>query len=379
MMMTNCKFSLTMTKCYFKGAFNKMFEAIIYNISVTVAGIYLFHRLQYSENRIMIFSKAYVTVLMTIVALLLSAYPIPLFDAYIIELTFIPLLFIGRYTNLIYTVLAAIIVSLVSIFIFDHSIINGVILLVIAIIVSMIGPFLKQSDIVSIQILNTISLIIYAMLALISPYVDWMEVLFLIPISFVLTITSSVTFVDIWHFFSLVNRYENEDSIDYLTGLGNVKEFDRHLNKVSREAEQHQESLGLLLIDIDGFKDVNDQYSHQAGDAVLRQMSQLLINYVPTHFNIYRNGGEEFSIVLRNYSLDQCVKLSEAIRNGVEQSSFHLPNKEVIKLSVSIGVGFLTQDDYKSQRKVFKDADDMLHVAKQEGRNQVMFNPIIKL
>ena len=152
-----------------------MFEAIIYNISVTVAGIYLFHRLQYSENRIMIFSKAYVTVLMTIVALLLSAYPIPLFDAYIIELTFIPLLFIGRYTNLIYTVLAAIIVSLVSIFIFDHSIINGVILLVIAIIVSMIGPFLKQSDIVSIQILNTISLIIYAMLALISPYVDWME------------------------------------------------------------------------------------------------------------------------------------------------------------------------------------------------------------
>ena len=129
MMMTNCKFSLTMTKCYFKGAFNKMFEAIIYNISVTVAGIYLFHRLQYSENRIMIFSKAYVTVLMTIVALLLSAYPIPLFDAYIIELTFIPLLFIGRYTNLIYTVLAAIIVSLVSIFIFDHSIIKHVRLL----------------------------------------------------------------------------------------------------------------------------------------------------------------------------------------------------------------------------------------------------------
>ena len=49
------------------------------------------------------------------------------------------------------------------------------------------------------------------------------------------------------------------------------------------------------------------------------------------------------------------------------------------KLSVSIGVGYLSQDEYKSQRKVFKDADDMVHVAKKEGRNQVMFNPIIKL
>ncbi|TBW73205.1 GGDEF domain-containing protein, partial [Staphylococcus capitis] len=48
-------------------------------------------------------------------------------------------------------------------------------------------------------------------------------------------------------------------------------------------------------------------------------------------------------------------------------------------LSVSIGVGYLTQEDRKSQRKVFKDADDMVHVAKSEGRNKVMFNPIVKL
>lgn len=192
-------------------------------------------------------------------------------------------------------------------------------------------------------------------------------------------ITSSITFVDIWYFFSLVNRYENEDKFDYLTGLGNVKEFDRHLNETTSIAEKNNQSIGLLLIDIDGFKDVNDKFSHQSGDAVLRQVAQLLKNYVPQEFSIYRNGGEEFSIVLYDYTLDQCVKLSESIRGGVEQSTFHLPNKEVIKLSVSIGVGYLTADDYKSQRKVFKIADDMLHMAKNEGRNQVMFNPIVKL
>ncbi|MCG7340064.1 GGDEF domain-containing protein [Staphylococcus sp. ACRSN] len=356
-----------------------MFEAIIYNISVIVAGIYLFHRLQYSENRNMVFSKEYVTVLMTIVALLLSAYPVTIFNEYSLYLTFVPILFLGRFTNTFYTVLSAVIIALINVLLGNDTVIAAVILVVIAIIVGAVGPFLKQNDIISIQILNAIALIIFAMLSLISPYYEFKEVLYLIPLSYVLTIASSVTFVDMWHFFSLVNRYENEDKLDYLTGLGNVKEFDRHLNEVTRIAETNNESLGLLLIDIDGFKDVNDTYSHQSGDAVLRQIAQLLKNYVPQQFSIYRNGGEEFSIVLNDYTLDQCVKLGESIRAGVEQSTFHLPNKEVIKLSVSIGVGYLTQDDYKSQRKVFKIADDMLHMAKNEGRNQVMFNPIVKL
>ena len=113
-------------------------------------------------------------------------------------------------------------------------------------------------------------------LALLSPIYELVEILVLIPISFIITIASAITFVDIWHFFSLVNRYENEDKYDYLTGLGNVKEFDRHLNEVSSKAEEKKQSLALLLIDIDGFKDVNDHYSHQSGDAVLKQMSQLL-------------------------------------------------------------------------------------------------------
>ncbi|WP_026083455.1 GGDEF domain-containing protein GdpS, partial [Staphylococcus sp. E463] len=285
----------------------------------------------------------------------------------------------GRYTNMIYTLTSAIIVALVDVLIFDNSIIYGITLIVIAGVVSAVGPFLKQNDIVSLLILNTISIIILFILALFSPIYDLIEIAILIPISFIITIASAITFVDIWHFFSLVNRYENEDKYDYLTGLGNVKEFDRHLNQLSKYTEEHKESLGLLLIDIDGFKDVNDTYTHLAGDAVLKQMSQLLKNYVPKQFSIFRNGGEEFSVVINDYTLDQSVKLAENIRQGVEKSSFHLPNKEVIKLSVSIGVGYLTRDDRKSQRRVFKDADDMVHVAKSEGRNKVMFNPIIKL
>ena len=96
------------------------------------------------------------------------------------------------------------------------------------------GRFLKN-DIIALIILNAISIVIIFVLSIFTTLYDLTELIILIPISFVLTITSAVTFVDIWHFFSLVTRYENEDKYDYLTGLGNVKEFDRHLNKISQK------------------------------------------------------------------------------------------------------------------------------------------------
>ena len=117
-----------------------MFEAFIYNISVIVAGIYLFHRLQYSKTNVW-FSKAYVTVLMTIVSLLLSVYPIPYREDYLIHLTFVPLLFLGRFTNMVYTLSATVIVAIAEIVVFNNSIMYGVTLIVIAAVTSAIGPF----------------------------------------------------------------------------------------------------------------------------------------------------------------------------------------------------------------------------------------------
>ena len=88
-----------------------------------------------------------------------------------------------------------------------------------------------------------ISVIILLILSIFSPLYDLYRNRILVPISFVLTIASAITFVDMWHFFSLVTRYENEDKYDYLTGLGNVKEFDRHLNHVSQIAEDKMKVL----------------------------------------------------------------------------------------------------------------------------------------
>ena len=91
---------------------------------------------------------------------------------------------------MIYTLASAFIVALVDVFIFGNSIIYGITLVVIAGIVSAVGPFLKQNDIISLLILNVISIIILLILALVSPIYDLIEILVLIPISLIITISS---------------------------------------------------------------------------------------------------------------------------------------------------------------------------------------------
>ncbi|TDM14681.1 GGDEF domain-containing protein GdpS [Macrococcus bovicus] len=353
-----------------------MIETLIFNVAITISGFYLFHRLQFFEEKEIVFSKNYITLLMTFISCLLLTNPLQ-FDDVTFVLAFVPLLFLARYTNFVYTMLGAVVTSLVAVFWLGYDMDIAIILLVIAAVTGLIGPFLSYSHFVSIQWLTAIGLAIIAASLYFRDLTHPMEYFILIFCSsFILSICSSLMFVDIWRISQLIQRYENEKTMDYLTGLGNVREFDRSLNKLSYEAEHR--TIALLLIDIDGFKDVNDAYGHNAGDAVLRQMGQVLTNYIPRNIKAYRNGGEEFSVILTDVTLDAAIKLAESIRKGVKNSAFHLPNKETISLTVSIGVGYLQEKDIKSHRKIFKDADDTLHAAKEQGRDTVMFNPIIK-
>ncbi|TDM12613.1 GGDEF domain-containing protein GdpS [Macrococcus lamae] len=352
-----------------------MIEAVIFNIAVALSGIYLFHRMQFFEEKEIVFSKNYITLLMTLISLLLMSYPIA-FHHMSFHLAFVPLLFLGRYTNTVYTLLSAVVLAVLQITVFHGTWVDALVLIGIGISVGVIGPFIKMSHFASIQVLNGIAMLV---ILLSLPFRDISnELLYfvmVICVSFIMTICSGLMFVDIWRISKLIQRYENEDSIDYLTGLGNVREFDRQLNATSRY--EHQ-AISLLLIDIDDFKEVNDQYDHVAGDAVLRQIAQVLNNYIPVGTKAFRNGGEEFSVILVDVSLDSAIKLAESIRQGVRNTTFHLPNKETISLTVSIGVGYLQKEELKSHRKIFKDADDMLYAAKEHGQDTVMFNPIIK-
>ncbi|GGB00303.1 GGDEF domain-containing protein [Macrococcus hajekii] len=353
-----------------------MIEALIFNVAITISGFYLFHRLQFFEEKEIVFSKNYITLLMTFISILLLTNPLEFSDVKF-TLAYVPLLFLARYTNFVYTVLSAAVTSIVAVNFMHYGIDIAMILIIVAVVTGLIGPFIQLSHFASIQVLTAVGLVIMAISLFFRNLADPIAYMVLITAaSFILSICSTLMFVDIWRISQLFKRYENEKTMDYLTGLGNVREFDRSLNTLSYQAEH--KTIALLLIDIDGFKDVNDAYGHNAGDAVLRQMGQVLTNYIPREIKAYRNGGEEFSVILTDVTLDEAIKLAESIRKGVKIASFHLPNKETISLTVSIGVGYLQERDIKSHRKIFKDADDTLHAAKEQGRDTVMFNPIIK-
>ncbi len=168
----------------------------------------------------------------------------------------------------------------------------------------------------------------------------------------------------------LYARLKRESTIDFLTGLYNVREFDRLLNKASAIAVDKQENLSLLMIDLDYFKKVNDTYGHSSGDMVLKQLSHILVSSCRDADILSRNGGEEFTVILLNSNYKQATEIAEKIRKDVEEHSFSIENEKTIQITVSIGVSsYPEKTDHPGH--LLQGADSALYMAKHQGRNQV--------
>ncbi|HHY2675039.1 GGDEF domain-containing protein [Bacillus toyonensis] len=156
-------------------------------------------------------------------------------------------------------------------------------------------------------------------------------------------------------------------TIDALTGLGNVRQFDLEMNHHIGNKHMENDSLCLLLIDIDHFKYVNDTYGHPAGDEVLKQIGCILRGISTFPDLVFRKGGEEFALLIPQKGLSYGIHLGEQIRIAVEKHSFQLLDGTKIKITVSVGIS-----EYKgSQEQLIQAADDALYYSKRNGRNQV--------
>lgn len=171
---------------------------------------------------------------------------------------------------------------------------------------------------------------------------------------------------------SLLMRYKEESSIDFLTGLNNVRQFDTVWNTLVRKAEEKNERLSLLIIDIDFFKRVNDQYGHPAGNRILIELGMVLKNATRSFDVVSRNGGEEFSVIMPGCSRHQAAKIAERIRRDVEKHEFSVSTDKKINITVSIGVATYPETVTEAGEMV-ECADQALYVAKRSGRNRVCF------
>ncbi|MGE7367397.1 GGDEF domain-containing protein [Desemzia incerta] len=155
---------------------------------------------------------------------------------------------------------------------------------------------------------------------------------------------------------------------DYLTGLYNKQEFSSCWKKI--ENDPTVTNTAFLMLDIDHFKYINDQYGHLNGDLVLRQSADLLHVKGIEHEQIYRVGGEEFCIVLKNTSFSKQMAIAEEIRQMIETKPFILENHQTIHVTVSIGMA--TSCKAKDMKNLYRLADRALYQAKERGRNQLV-------
>ncbi|AYF09341.1 MULTISPECIES: GGDEF domain-containing protein [Bacillus] len=156
-------------------------------------------------------------------------------------------------------------------------------------------------------------------------------------------------------------------TIDALTGLGNVRQFDLEMNRHIGSKRMKNDSLCLLLIDIDHFNCVNDTFGHPAGDEVLKQMGCILREISPFPDFSFRKGGEEFALLIPKKGLAYGMRTGEQVRTAVENHPFQLLNGTKIKITVSVGISVYEE----SPEQFIQAADDALYYSKRNGRNQV--------
>jgi two-component system cell cycle response regulator len=167
-------------------------------------------------------------------------------------------------------------------------------------------------------------------------------------------------------------RLEELATTDALTRLMNRRALLDRLSVEVDRARRFKQQLSLLMVDLDHFKAVNDQYGHLVGDDMLRQMGTLLAGAVRTIDVVARYGGEEFVLILPETSIEGAAVFGERLREKVDEHPFDLAAAErSLHLTCSVGVATFPSPRVASTEDLFARADEALYRAKSGGRNQV--------
>jgi diguanylate cyclase (GGDEF)-like protein len=161
-------------------------------------------------------------------------------------------------------------------------------------------------------------------------------------------------------------------TLDYATGLANRFNFDRKLAFEWQSAALQQNSVALMMVDIDHFKLYNDHYGHLAGDDCLRRIANILADAsLRSSDLVARYGGEEFAVILPRVSVQGAITLAERVRQLVADAQIsHMPYTPGI-VTVSIGVAALMPSTIGDETNLIQFADRALYSAKRAGRNRV--------
>ena len=158
-------------------------------------------------------------------------------------------------------------------------------------------------------------------------------------------------------------------NVDALTGLPNRRAILHRLDEQIKHAKRYSEELGLLMLDIDHFKKVNDLYGHLIGDDVLEEVAKLVRQNIRDVDTAGRYGGEEFIIVLPKAGVSSALAVAERIRKVIEAAE--MKDSEGNEFSVTVSQGLSVYKRGEDEHSLLSRADDTLYRAKENGRNRV--------
>lgn len=170
---------------------------------------------------------------------------------------------------------------------------------------------------------------------------------------------------------NLTDILRHSSYTDQLTGLYNRKYLDEFIEKTTPQALRTRTNYGVLMVDIDYFKMVNDTYGHDIGDIALRRLSKVLKESIRESDVAFRFGGEEFIILLYNCEESKIQQIAENIRTKFEKEKIVVDKNTSFSKTLSIGISLFPKDA-DSFWKVIKFADIALYHAKDTGRNRVI-------
>ena len=173
--------------------------------------------------------------------------------------------------------------------------------------------------------------------------------------------------------FPLRNAIRYQDAVtaalaDPLTGAGNRIALNNTLQREIELAKRYEQSMAVLMIDLDHFKCINDSFGHTLGDQILKQLVKTIKSEIRGSDIVFRYGGEEFVVLLTNTNQSSALEIAERLRQSVNKMELDRDDKSV-NASVSIGVSMLHPDD--TVTRILERADFAMYNAKSEGRDQV--------
>lgn len=359
-----------------------LLENLIINLSLVISMVFIFMKLRWGRNQQLFpveFSVFLDGLCGGIMGIVLMNFSIELAQDTIVDFRYIPIIlmvhFVGNGAGLI----TALVIGFGR-FIFGISL-SGVLTFIISLVLLagliLIKKYMETEErlLLKATIMSVFATVMYIAAYIVSVPDIHLFSIFMLEFS-IFSVVGGISAVFLMNYLRtseyLLRKYEIESSIDFLTGLKNVRKFNQILGYYYSKSRAKGTDLSIAMIDIDHFKLINDEYGHAAGDFVLMEMSRLFEEVLSKDGYVFRKGGEEFAVVFPTVHFKEAVSLMERCRTVVENHPFEIDEYTKVFASISIGISkYPSAADTVEQ--LIERADEKLYMAKRKGRNIVIY------